>query len=157
MLHSAPPAATQLWGGGKEHFLKTDAADVTEDYSSWEYTQKAETNQNQIGNHTSWNLLVLRIQKLSMKVKFDKDLAEIIKVTDNWFNFHNNIFIITWILQNWLYSPTQYLYTHSWISIGSECDFIPICPEIDFTPIGLECDNLVWERYTMNINVCNFM
>ena len=31
-----------------------------------------------------WNLLVLRIPKLSLKVKFDKDLAEIIKVKDNW-------------------------------------------------------------------------
>ena len=30
-----------------------------------------------------WNLLVLRIPKLSLKVKFDKDLAEIIKVKDN--------------------------------------------------------------------------
>ena len=31
-----------------------------------------------------WSLLVLRIPKLSLKVKFDKDLAEIIKVKDNW-------------------------------------------------------------------------
>ena len=31
-----------------------------------------------------WNLLVLRIPKLSLKVKFDKNLAEIFKVKDNW-------------------------------------------------------------------------
>ena len=30
-----------------------------------------------------WNLIVLRILKLSLKVEFDQDLAEIIKVKDN--------------------------------------------------------------------------
>ena len=31
-----------------------------------------------------WNLLVLSFPKLSLKVKFDQDLAEIIKVKDKW-------------------------------------------------------------------------
>ena len=78
------PVLTRIWTGA---FLNVNTYMYSSGRKSWIFCfaqlllQILVNCQNQ---GQFWNLLVLRFPKLSLKVKFDKDLAEIIKVKDKW-------------------------------------------------------------------------